>query len=152
MEPTEATWWWVAAGILVAAELATGTFYLLLIAVGLCAGALSAHAGLPESMQWSAAALVGGATVLAWRSYKSSQPPKLPAQASGDVNLDIGTAVHVERWNDDGSCKLKYRGAQWEGALRTSTGGILPSPGRYYIAAIEGTRLLLEPTPPVSNT
>jgi hypothetical protein len=42
MDVSAATGWWVAAGIAIAAELGTGTFYLLMIAVGLAAGALAA--------------------------------------------------------------------------------------------------------------
>jgi len=38
------TLWWVIAGTLVALELATGTFYLLMLALGAAAGALAAVA------------------------------------------------------------------------------------------------------------
>jgi membrane protein implicated in regulation of membrane protease activity len=41
MEFNPATVWWVVAGLAVAAELATGTFYLLMLAVGLAAGAVA---------------------------------------------------------------------------------------------------------------
>ena len=37
MDWSHATWWWVATGVLVAAELATGTFYLLMLAIGTAA-------------------------------------------------------------------------------------------------------------------
>ena len=36
------TIWWLAAGAVVVAELLTGTFYLLMVAVGLAAAALAA--------------------------------------------------------------------------------------------------------------
>ena len=32
------TWWWVACGLLVAAEMVTGTFYLLMIWLGTSSG------------------------------------------------------------------------------------------------------------------
>jgi membrane protein implicated in regulation of membrane protease activity len=35
--------WWIATGLLVAGELATGTFYLLMIGIGFAAAALSAY-------------------------------------------------------------------------------------------------------------
>jgi len=38
--------WWIATGVLIAVELATGTFYLLMLAVGAAAGAMAAHLGL----------------------------------------------------------------------------------------------------------
>ena len=39
------TWWWIVTGVLVALELTTGTFYLLMLAIGGVSGALAAHAG-----------------------------------------------------------------------------------------------------------
>ena len=39
MDWSASTGWWLAAGVLVAAELATGTFYLLMLALGAAAGA-----------------------------------------------------------------------------------------------------------------
>ena len=43
MDLSGATGWWIVAGVLVAAELATGTFYLLMLALGAAAAALAAH-------------------------------------------------------------------------------------------------------------
>ena len=56
----ESTIWWLAAGAVVVAELLTGTFYLLMVAIGLVAAALAAHLGLPITAQIVAAAVVGG--------------------------------------------------------------------------------------------
>jgi membrane protein implicated in regulation of membrane protease activity len=39
MDLSASTYWWVAAGVAVAVELATGTFYLLMIALGLAGAA-----------------------------------------------------------------------------------------------------------------
>ena len=50
MDISMATFWWVLAGAAVAVELATGTFYLLMIALGLAAGAIAAHLGLSVAM------------------------------------------------------------------------------------------------------
>ena len=43
----ESTIWWLLAGGMVVAELITGTFYLLMVALGLAAAAPVAHANLP---------------------------------------------------------------------------------------------------------
>ena len=40
------TVWWIFVGLTMAAELLTGTIYLLMIGTGLDAGALAAHLGL----------------------------------------------------------------------------------------------------------
>ena len=50
MDWNSANIWWVAAGLMVAAELATGSFYLLMVAFGMVAGALAAHLGLAGSL------------------------------------------------------------------------------------------------------
>ena len=52
----ESTLWWIATGVLVALELASGTFYLLMLAIGGVAGALAAHAGAPLPIQLAVAA------------------------------------------------------------------------------------------------
>ena len=63
MDLSNASVWWVAAGVAVAAELGTGTFYLLMIALGLVAGAIAAHLGLGTTTQLLVAAVVGGGAV-----------------------------------------------------------------------------------------
>jgi hypothetical protein len=68
MDWNASTWWWLAAGVLVAAELLSGTFYLLMLALGCVAGALAAHGGAGPTAQIAVAALFGaGATALALR-------------------------------------------------------------------------------------
>ena len=58
------TWWWIVTGVLVALELTTGTFYLLMLAIGGVSGALAAHAGASFATQMVVAALVGGVAVV----------------------------------------------------------------------------------------
>lgn len=56
---TESTIWWLLAGTVVALELVTGTFYLLMLALGMAAAAVAAHAGLSSVTQIVIAAMVG---------------------------------------------------------------------------------------------
>ena len=63
------TWWWLITGALVAAELATGTFYLLMLAVGTAAAAVAAHLGLGPNAQLVVGALIGGGAVVVVRSF-----------------------------------------------------------------------------------
>ena len=65
----ESTIWWLLAGGVVAAELLTGTFYLLMLAVGLAAAAIAAHLGLSTALQIVTAAVVGG---------RAAQAPRRP--------------------------------------------------------------------------
>ena len=66
MDLSQATEWWIAAGVLVAAELATGTFYLLMLALGCVAGALGAHAGFTSTAQLVIGAAVGAGATALW--------------------------------------------------------------------------------------
>ncbi len=144
MDWNDATTWWIAAGVLIAAELATGTFYLLMMALGAAAAALAAHLGLGFGGQLLAAAIVGGGAVAAWHVKRGRQPAALPANANRDVNLDIGETVHVSAWDADGNAQVSYRGASW--AVRFAGSGT-PQPGSHVIRAVDGSRLLVEPGP-----
>jgi membrane protein implicated in regulation of membrane protease activity len=135
------TWWWVAAGLTVAAELATGTFYLLMIAVGLIGGALAGHLGGGFTAQMMTAAVVGGGAVAGWHLMRGRQAAPPPPAANPDVNIDIGQRVHVPRWNDDGTARISYRGAQWSARFG---GQGLPAPGDHVIRAVDGSDLVLD--------
>ena len=137
----ESTWWWVAAGLAVAVELGTGTFYLLMIAVGLAAGAIAAHLGLTATVQVAVAALVGGGAVAVWHLKRGRGPDQGPARANPDVNPDIGEIVHVDAWDDEGTAAVQYRGARW---TAVAAPGTTPEPGRHRIREVVGNRLVVE--------
>ncbi len=136
----ESTIWWLLAGTAVGIELMTGTFYLLMLAIGLSAGAVAAHLGASTTLQIVVAALVGAGTVLAWRSYKQAQPSAAPASANRDVNLDIGETVQVEGWSADGTANVKYRGAKW--TVSSASSGPL-APGAHVVVEVVGSRLVV---------
>jgi len=136
------TLWWLAAGVLVVSELLTGTFYLLMLALGCGAAALAAHLGLGGAVQVLAAALVGGGATAAWHLRRARAPKSAPAASNRDVNLDIGELVHVEAWGADGLARVQYRGAGWSARY---AGSGKPAPGEHIIVAIEGSRLSLAP-------
>jgi membrane protein implicated in regulation of membrane protease activity len=141
------TFWWVAAAVVVIAELLTGTFYLLMVALGLAAGALAAHAGLSWTAQIAIAAAVGAATTVAWHFRRPSRAQAAKAQASrnADVNQDIGAAVNVTHWNEDGLAMVRYRGSEWTvehaDGIRHGAGA---APGQYKVVQVKGNRLVVE--------
>ena len=139
---SSATIWWVAAGIAVAAEFATGTFYLLMMALGLAAGALAAHLGLSESTQVVCAAVVGGGATALWHWRRSRQPQKPPVHEDRDVNLDVGERVQVTEWTADGTTRVNYRGGGWPARLARGAGS---QSGEHDIVAVEGNWLVLAP-------
>ena len=149
MDLSSPTLWWIAAGVLVAAELATGTFYLLMVALGCAAGAVSAYLGLAASAQLVVAALVGSGSTYAWHLKRSREPSGAPAESNHDVNLDIGQTVQVPAWNADGSARVQYRGAPW--SVRLLQPGT-PAPGPHVIVAVRGSELQLAPTAAPTTT
>ncbi len=137
----ESTIWWLLTGVAVAVELLTGTFYLLMLAIGLAAAALAAHSGASTTLQLVIAALVGGGAVGVWHLKRGRLPRGPAASANRDVNLDVGATLHVDAWNADGTANVKYRGANWtvvpaEGAPQTS--------GAYRVREVIGSRLVVE--------
>ena len=139
----ESTFWWLFAGVAVAAELMTGTFYLLMLALGLVGAALAASAGATLTAQIAVAAHCGGAVVV-WRWLQLRRGyPAPPAQANPDVNMDVGQTVQIAAWAADGSAQVHYRGANWTAVHRP---GVLPSAGEHRVAEVIGARLLVDKT------
>lgn len=138
----DSTVWWLLAGLSVAAELVTGTFYLLMLAVGFSAGALAAHFGLASVGQMLTAAAVGGGAVALWHWQRRHGPTVMAAHANPDVHLDIGQSVHVERWNTDGTASVHFRGAHW--TVVAADPSLPGTPGNFRIKEMQGSRLVIE--------
>ena len=131
--------WWVLTGVLVALELTTGSFYLLMLGLGAAAAALAAMVGHGLSAQLVVAAAVGGLGVVLlgqWRKRQAITP-----QEAQDQHLDLGATVLVDAWDAQGTTQVKHRGAVW-GAVHAPHQ--TPAPGAHRIQAIVGNRLLLE--------
>ena len=135
------TAWWLLAGVLVIAELLTGTFYLLMLAVGAIVGALASYLGLGTVAQIVAAALLGSDAVLACYFLRKRSPRRLPASSNRDVNMDVGETINIEQWNSDGTAQVRYRGANWTVMVRP---GALPLQGVHRVAEVIGNRLLVD--------
>lgn len=131
--------WLAAAGVLIVLELFTGTFYLLMMAVGLAFGGLAAWLGAAMPGQTIAAAVVGVvATGLLHRS-RLGRRPKLDAARDQNVNLDIGQRVAVDSWQQ-GHARVMYRGALWDVELGP---GAQPQAGDFRIVEVQGSRLIV---------
>ena len=126
--------WLVAAGVLVILELFTGTFYLLMIAIGFAVGGIVALAGAGTPAQAIAAAIVGVlATGLLHRS-RFGHPARTDAQRDRNVNLDIGQRVTVPAW-DNGRARVMYRVELGQ--------GVAPHAGEFRIVEVHGSRLVV---------
>ncbi len=131
--------WAIGAGVLVILELFSGTFYLLMIAVGLAAGALTALARVDMPGQTLVAAIVAAIATLLLRRSRYGKTVQSPASANPDVNLDIGQTVSVPAWQD-GVARVMYRGAMWDVELAP---GQAAAPGVFTIREVRGSRLIV---------
>jgi membrane protein implicated in regulation of membrane protease activity len=131
--------WLAAAGVLVILELFTGTFYLLMIAIGLAVGGIAALAGAGLPLQ---AIVAGGVGVLATGLLHRSRfgrPARGEPARDRNVNLDIGQHLTVTDWQD-GRARVRYRGALWDVELGQ---GATARPGEFRIVEVQGSRLVV---------
>jgi membrane protein implicated in regulation of membrane protease activity len=137
--------WLITGFVLVIAELATGTFYLLVLGAAAFVGSLVAWLGGNELVQVSVGGIVaiaGGLAVHHWHARNHAGKP-------GEGNfLDRGQPVILENWVDEGGhiARVKYRGAWWDARI---PGEARPAPGTtLYIEAQEGNTLVVALAPP----
>jgi membrane protein implicated in regulation of membrane protease activity len=127
--------WWIAAAVLIGAELVTGTFYLLAVGVAVALGGVAAWLGASEPMQFGVAGVLGVVLTIAahrWRLARATPPPQ--------PSLDVGQAVHVETWNPDGTARVAYRGSTWDAELAAPG---VPRAETLYIVDTRGSVLVL---------
>ncbi|MGZ8289204.1 MAG: NfeD family protein [Telluria sp.] len=131
--------WLGIAGVLVVFEMFTGTFYVLMIAIGMAFGALAALFGMTVPVQTLVAAAVGlVATGLLHRS-RFGKPARGNAARDPNMNIDIGQRVTVGEWQA-GKARVMYRGALWDVELGQ---GAIAESGSFKIVEIQGNRLIV---------
>lgn len=140
--------WLMLAGIVVILELFSGTFYLLMIAIGMLAGCVAALMGIHNEWQIIDAGVVGAvASVLLHYSKYGYRRRNIVAARDPNVNLDIGQRIHVHAWHDQGNgrytARAMYRGAEWDVELRQQGA----AGGMFLIDEIVGSRLIVKPFP-----
>ncbi|WP_334187169.1 NfeD family protein [Noviherbaspirillum sp.] len=136
--------WLIAAGVLVVLEMFTGTFYLLMIGVGLGAAGVAALAGASGPIQILIAAFVGVIATYSLRKSRYGRTSRTDAAKDPNVNMDIGQSVRIDTWNETGEgmhmTRAKYRGADWDVELLQ---GADPRPGTFVIQEVRGNRLIV---------
>ncbi len=140
---SEATLWLIVTGFFVSLELLTRSAYLFLLGLGAAVAALLANLGASQSAQLVSAALVGGAAVVAWHFHlmKRGPLPDSTGFASELPQVEIGAHVEVDRWEADGTCKIRHQGVVCVGR---HFGPHLPEQGLHRIKAIDGFVVMLE--------
>src|SRR3546814_11817730 len=90
-------WFWFGFAVLaLIGEVMTGTFYLLLFALGLAAAGITALAGGVLAWQIVTVSVVTAAGLLVLRRTGVLKKSEINAARNADVNLDIGQIVDVE--------------------------------------------------------
>lgn len=128
-------YWFLLALILLGLEMVTGTFYLLMVSVAMAVGGLAALLG--SSVAWQltlcALAVILGTVIL--RRWKKTRVNEVTG-----ANLDVGQPVRVLTWNENGSARVFYRGAEWDAEPESAD---MPRDGTLYIKAVRGSSLVL---------
>ena len=115
----DSTLWWLLAGAAVAVELLTGTFYLLMLALGLAAGALAAHARRwPRQRSSCAAALVGGGAVGGWHWRRGARRPGAGARPTATSTSTSASRSTSTPGPPTARRRCSYRGAAWTAVPR----------------------------------
>lgn len=136
-------WIWLGlAALALIGELATGTFYLLLVALGLAAGGVAAW--FSAGLQWElvACGLVLLLGLLVLRKTRVLKKREVNSARNADVNLDIGRTVSVDAWSESGTARVWYRGAHWQAELAP---GYASQGGEHIITELRGSILVLTP-------
>jgi membrane protein implicated in regulation of membrane protease activity len=137
----EAYWiWWLAAVVLVIAEMNSGTFYLLAVAIGLAVAGLSAWLGMAWGGQAAIAALLCTLSVAALYRWKQAQGP---AHEQANLAYDIGQTVQALHWSDERHARVSYRGAEWDAELADSASADAARQ-TWRIREVKGSRLIIE--------
>ena len=131
--------WFVVGGLVVVIELFVGTFYLLMIGLGMAVGGVAALLGLSLPLQAICAALAGSIATLLLRRSRYGRRPAVAPQSDPDMNMDIGQTLTVAEWQD-GRARVMYRGAMWDVALAPDA---LAAPGVFIIREIQGSCLIV---------
>lgn len=131
--------WTILAGLLLAGEMFSGTFYLLIVALAFALAALLAWLDVPFALQLLVAAGVGLAGVGGlWHQRRQTAPSVL------QDNFDVGQPVTVVSWHDATRARVRHRGTEWDAQLVHGS----RESAQFYIVAVQASTLLLSDQPP----
>jgi membrane protein implicated in regulation of membrane protease activity len=134
-------WWFVLGFALLIAELMTGTFYLMVIAIAFACAGIADLLGAPFVVQLLVAAIIGFGGSIWLRNSRFGKP-----MASGTdpmQQMDVGQRLRIEQWADNGTARANYRGAMWDVELAP---GESKASGDYEIREVRGNRLIVART------
>lgn len=136
---------WIWFGLMALAligEVLTGTFYLLVVAVGFAVAALVALAELTVALQIVACAVAIAIAMVVLRKTGVLKKREVNASTNANVNMDIGQTMTVEAWTAQRTARVWYRGTHWEAELAADA---TPAPGVFVIIQTRGNTLVVTP-------
>lgn len=128
-------YWFLLALLLLALEMVTGTLYMLVLAVAMAAAGLAAFLSAGRASQFLLCALCVVVGTLWLRWWKDRR-----ATAVQRDNLDVGQAVQVLTWFDNGGARVAYRGTEWDAEAESET---MPRQAPLFIKEMRGSSLIL---------
>jgi membrane protein implicated in regulation of membrane protease activity len=122
--------WAIVGLVLVIAELLSGTFYLLMLALAAFGAALAAYVGQAFPVQCIVAAVLAAAGCYGVHLYRAKSSSKRMAP------IDAGMPASFESWLDARSrlARVRYRGASWDAQVEGSD-AIEPGATLFVVAA-----------------
>jgi membrane protein implicated in regulation of membrane protease activity len=127
--------WAIGGFALAIAELLTGTFYLLMLAVAAFGAAAAAYLGLGFGPQIVVVAIVSAAGCYGVHAYRGKN------RAKQMPHIDAGMPASFEEWIDPGArlARVRYRGTSWDARVE---GAETPEPGSVlYVLNADGNTL-----------
>ena len=132
--------WLIIAGILAATEIATGTFYLLMLALAALITWVADRMGAPFLVQTTVFLLASIVLSFFVHQYRRKHQSSDATNVADD--LDAGEIVTVSHWQN-GIGTTHYRGTKRQVILNDTK--LTPVNGQYQIVRFEGNRLLVRP-------
>ncbi len=132
--------WLIIAGILLIAEMLSGTFYLLMLAIAAVCAWFALLLGLDFLNQTVVFLICAAILTVLTRRYRY----RLNARNRPNLaeNLDAGQIITVHEWIE-GIGHTHYRGTQWAVQMDHPDGQPLPD-GSYRIVRLDGTQIRVE--------
>ena len=134
-------YWFLLALILLGLEMATGTFYMLVISSAMFVGGAAAWLEFGLIVQLTLTALTGISGTIMLRYWKAGR-----GNEDSNQSLDAGQSVKVLTWRDDGTARVFYRGAEWDAEPEA---GNTPRDVPLYIKTMRGSIIVLTHIKPV---
>jgi membrane protein implicated in regulation of membrane protease activity len=139
----QAAWiWFGLTALALIGEVTTGTFYLLVVAVGLAAAGLVALADLGIAIQIVVCIVAIAIAMVILRKTGVLKKRGSNPSTNANINMDIGQTVTIEAWTAQGTARVWYRGTHWEAEL---VPGAEPAQGKHIITETRGNTLVVTP-------